>query len=306
MRRHADGTRTGGWRKVWRDQRGQTFPFIVSVLFCLFLVVGVVINVGQAVNRRIYLQMLADTGAFTGATEMARGMNTLAQLNGRIQRAWSILTYATAGFTAAPSCAASDAAVIGYRISYNATNSLMNLVNRGYGQRAAAEARRVTQQNAQDLFPGESISMDESDGWGLKSPRPSTVLVNLVPVPANTPTAPEYPALSPAKVFAKWSCLPPPPPPGRASSFGVWFQKLKSPEIAFVWVVKAPQTRARFFDSFFGPYLIPEMTAAAAARPVGGEIKLAKDKYVAKMVPLRTLKGSVFDARYLTTRPVRH
>ena len=58
--------------------------------------------------------MIADTGAFTGATEMARGLNTLAKLNGKIQRAWSIMTFATAGFTVAPSCLASDAAVAGY------------------------------------------------------------------------------------------------------------------------------------------------------------------------------------------------
>jgi hypothetical protein len=71
-------------------------------------------------------------------------------------------------------------------------------------------------------------------------------------------------------------------------------------------VVKAPAAKARVFDSFFGPYLIPEMTAAAAARPVGGEVKKAKQEYVVKMIPVRDLKGSVYDMRNRVSRAVRH
>jgi hypothetical protein len=288
----------------WRDQRGQTFPFVVVVLFCLFIVAGAVINVGQAVNRRIYVQMLADTGAFTGATEMARGMNTLAQLNGRIQKAWSVLTFATSGFTAGVSCAASDLAVEGYWMVHGATRPLMDLVNTGYGLRAGAEARRVTQFNQRELFPGESLQMGEGDGFGFPSMRPSGKVANLREVMDGT--EPAYRSLSNARHFARWGCVPPPLPPVRVGRFSLWYEKPRDPQVAFVWVVKAPATRARVFDSFFGPNLIPEMTAVAAARPVGGEIKMAKDRYVAKMVPVRRLKGSVFDMRYLTSRTVRH
>ena len=138
-----------------RSERGQTFPFVVVLLFSLFIVAGVVINVGQAVNRRIFLQIAADAGAFTGATEMARGMNTIAQLNGTIQRAWASLTYTTAGFTVSPTCAASVPAVIAYKTVQGVTADLIRLVNLGYGRRARSEAERVTSYNAMDLFPDE-------------------------------------------------------------------------------------------------------------------------------------------------------
>jgi hypothetical protein len=95
-------------------------------------------------------------------------------------------------------------------------------------------------------------------------------------------------------------------PVPRRAGFGLWYEKKPNPRIAFVWVVKAPATRARVFDSFFGPNLIPQMTAVAAARPVGGEIKTAREKYVAKMIPVRELKGSVWDWRNRVMRAIRH
>ena len=289
---------------LWEDQRGQTFPFVVTVLFCLFLIAGAVINVGQAVNRRIFLQMTADAGAFTGATEMARGLNTLAQLNAKIQRAWSSMTYATAGFTVSPQCAASDLGVAGYGTVLGATTELMNLVNSGYGKRAKSEARRVTEYNQRELFPGETLRMDESDGAGLESPRPKDRVVDLRQVPDGT--APIYASLSTARSAAKWACLAGKTQAVRSGLFGLWFEKKPDPQIAFVWVVKAPRIKARVFDSFFGPDLIPEMTAVAAARPVGGEIKTAKEQYIAKMIPVRNLKGSVYDMRFRVSRTVQH
>ena len=289
----------------WRGQRGQTFPFVVVVLFCLFIVAGAVINVGQAVNRRIFLQIAADAGAFTGATEMARGLNTLAQLNGKIQKAWGVMTYSTAGFTVSPSCVASDLGVAGYSTVYGVTTEMMRLVNQGYGKRARAQAERVTKYNQMDLFPGEELDMAESDAdSGLESPRPKDRLVNLTEVMEGT--APVFPSLASAKKRAKWACLAGILPVPRSAGFGLWYEKKPDPRIAFVWVVKAPATRARVFDSFFGPNLIPKMTAVAAARPVGGEIKKAQEKYVAKMIPVRDLKGSVWDWRKRIYRTVHH
>ena len=43
--------------------------------------VGTMVNVGQAINRRMALQIAADAGAWTGATNMAIGMNALADVN---------------------------------------------------------------------------------------------------------------------------------------------------------------------------------------------------------------------------------
>ena len=287
------------------DERGQTFPFVVVLLFALFIVAGVVINVGQAVNRRIFLQVVADAGAFTGATEMARGMNTIADANGTIQRAWGTLTEATKGFTVTP-CAASDLAVAGYGTVAEASTTIIDLVNAGYGMRAQTEAKRVTDYNVMDLFPGEEQLMQagESDNdSGLKSPRPGNHLVDLMEVPSGT--SPNASALSPARKRAAWTCMAILPQP-RTAVFPLWFQKRPGQPIAFVWVVKAPARRARVFDTIFGPDAIPAMTAAAAAKPVGGDIKEAKAEYVAKFIPVRGLVGSIWDAVKRINRQVHH
>ena len=73
----------------WRDERGQMTALVLPLLFVLVLFVAVVANVGQAVNRRIALQVLADTTAYTGGSVMATGMNHLAYWNRQLQRAYA-------------------------------------------------------------------------------------------------------------------------------------------------------------------------------------------------------------------------
>lgn len=302
----ADTTRRKA-RPAFGHERGQTFPFVLTLLLALFIVVGVVINIGQAVNRRIFLQIVADAGAYTGASEMARGMNTIAELNGKIQQAWGSMTYATAGFTLA-SCSASDLGVAGYGSVAGASRILIDLVNQGYGKRARSEALRVTNYNVMDLFPTEEeqIQMGETDSRsGLKSPRPEGRLVDLMEVPGGTP--PMAAALSPARKAAGWGCVtakgqvvP------RSAVFPLWVQKRPGPPIAFVWVVKAPARRARVFDNIFGPMAVPQMTAAAAAKPVGGSIREGKVEYVTKLIPVSGLTGSVWDAMRRISRKVHH
>ena len=288
------------------DERGQTFPFAVTLLFALFIVCAVAIDVGQAVNRRVFLQIVADAGAFTGATEMARGMNTIGDLNLWIQRAWGALTFATVGFTVT-ACPVSDLGVSGYRVFYGATNTMIQLVNIGYGIRARSEAERVTVYNAMDLFPGERLEMRETDLMnGIVSPRPAFRLVDLQEVADGT--RPSAPALSGARKNPTWSCLNVKPPfvEPRSRRFGLWYEKRPGAPIAFVWVVKAPATRARLFDRFFGGRVIPQMTAVAAAKPVGGNIKEGKAEYVAKLIPVRQFKSFEWDRVARRLRQVLH
>lgn len=291
--------------RFFRSERGQTFPFVVVLLFSLFIVAGVVINVGQAVNRRVFLQILADTGAFTGATEMARGMNSIATLNLVIQQAWASMTYSTVGFTVS-ACPASYLGVAGYKTVRGATGEFIRMVNIGYGRRARSEAESVTRFNAEDLFPGETIEMGETDAVnGILQQRPRAHLIDLDEVPSGT--WPEVPALSAARTAATWICMAGPIPTEQSATFSLWFQKRRTPSpVAFVWVVKAPAARARVFDSFFGGRIIPKMTAAAVARPVGGEIKKARARYVAKMVPLYQLRSAVWDLKNRLMRTVHH
>ena len=58
-------------RSITRNERGQSTVLFVMLLSVTALFVAVVGAVGTLVNRRIALQAVADTGAFTGATVMA-------------------------------------------------------------------------------------------------------------------------------------------------------------------------------------------------------------------------------------------
>src|SRR4051812_28843885 len=77
---------------------GQASVMAVTFPFLLILFVGIVVNIGQMVNRRVALQVVADAGAYTGATVMAVQLNAMARWNYEIQQEWASLTRATMGF----------------------------------------------------------------------------------------------------------------------------------------------------------------------------------------------------------------
>lgn len=291
-------------RRLRHDERGQTLVFALTTLLALMLVAAAAVNIGQAVTRRMLLQVLADAGAYTGASVMARGMNTIANENRRIQQAWALTADATLGFTLPP-CVASDTAIAAYGVAQSALARLIRALNEGYGARAASEAQRVTRYNAVDLFPGERLTMGESDAdSGLNPQRPADRLTELEEVPDGTD--PAVSSLSPGSKLRAWACFGLLVQP-RVQTFDLWFQrKPDAPPTAFLWVVKAPRRQARFFDRFFGPYAVPEMTAAAVAKPVGGEIRRGRAEYVAKLMPLRNVRARVFDAWFRRSRPIHH
>jgi hypothetical protein len=79
----------------------------------------------------------------------------------------------------------------------------------------------------------------------------------------------------------------------------------------FVWHVKAPRTKALFFDSLFGGDSIPAMRAVAAAKPTEGSIQRGDSNYVAKMVPVRKtmIAPAIFDnmlTGLFKVRPILH
>jgi hypothetical protein len=293
--------------RLWRGERGQVFAFVATILFGMFLFAAASINIGQAVTRRILLQMTADAGAFTGATVMAQGLNTIAQQNLRIQRAWGAMATATAAFTLPP-CLASDMGTAFYGVASGRLAYMIRRLNTAYGQRASAEARQVTEYNAVDLFPSERLAMGESHGpSGIRRQRPDGRLVDLEQVPHGTMVAPGVASPTPGYRQWTWSCLSIPALEPRTGVFQLWYRaKRSSMPMAFVWTVTAPATSARAFDTFFGPMAIPEMTAAAVARPVGGEIALGRSLYVAKMTPLRNVVARVYDSYFRRQRSVSH
>ena len=130
-----------GWPAASAREDGQAFVFVLTILFALLLLVATSVNIGQAVNRRILLQVVADAGAFTGATEMARGMNTIAEQNGRIQRAWATMVQATR-FYELPPCGPNDQAVGAYGRAQGNLARVIRAVNAGYG--GGRPRRRMT------------------------------------------------------------------------------------------------------------------------------------------------------------------
>lgn len=64
-----------------QDQRGTMSIVTVFTVLFLTMVLGMVMNVGREVDRKIRLQNAADAAAYSGGVVIARGMNTLAFAN---------------------------------------------------------------------------------------------------------------------------------------------------------------------------------------------------------------------------------
>ncbi len=304
-------------------ERGQATVFVVSLLFVMLLFVAVVANVGQAVNRRIALQMVADTGAYTGASIMATGLNQLALWNAALQYTWALFTNPTSpvytpfqfqrvGLSAIPSgyCKSIEG-WIGY---WSALRDGINLVysaeNLGYGLLASSEARSTSEFNAADLFPGEQLEYREFDSFadlrddplGAIPPARSVLTLDQSPLVDDgtplraVPVVRRVPGSSLLFVHAErtlnYGCVDNAGwiPYLRWSSrrFVTWYRHSDGVQ-SFVWIVKAPAIRARMFDSFFGGNAIPEMKAAAVAKPTGGSIEEGRREYIVKIMPVATV-----------------
>jgi hypothetical protein len=274
---------------------GQSTAMVVSMLFFLVLFVGVVVDVGQAVNRRIALQITADAGAYTGASAMAIGMNDMARWNKRMQDFWAGLTIATLGFTVVP-CEVAEPALTAYDRGRELLGNFYETVNRGFATIPYDEAKRVSRYNSYDFFPGEVevfeadrdsyVEWDSDADVGIESSRPRDRLVVSPQVEDGTMPVTRLPALSPSRRHVTFTCTTLAPPFIRIidRDIDVWYEKAQGTDF-FVWRVKAPATRALMFDEVFGPNAIPEMKAVAVAQPVGGSIKDGEPRYIVNMVP---------------------
>jgi hypothetical protein len=286
-------------REARRGERGQSTVMIVSLLMVFMLLTSMVVNVSQAVNRRVALQIVADAGAWTGATSMAVGMNKLAEINQYIQAFWSVMTIGVVGFTVTE-CDVGDASVDVYDAARTILGIAYHVMNVGWAQMPRLEARKVSTTNIYDLFPGENpdtFEMDETDNEPdarLKQARDQLFLAPSEEVPDGTdPDFPVY--LSGSRKSAQWVCFTvwPPSIQSRSHNFDVWFQRGSTSVQYFVWRVTSPPVDALLFNEFFGP--IPEMKAVGVAKPVGGDIKKGDDDYITKMMPTSRVIGSFFD-----------
>jgi hypothetical protein len=293
--------------------RGQSTAMVIVMLWVLILFVALVANVGQAVNRRVALQVVADAGAYTGATKMAEGMNYIAYANGTIQDYWALATEAWLANTAAfDTCAGFDAINDLYEGLYQAMNIPIQIIDGfgpfGYGGAIGGglvhvEAKGVSDENAGDLFPGETINYREYSNPDASAMEEGIILpkrdlfrlVDIEQVPDGTDPNTKYPSLPPLGKGSKTSITQPcltvcglvPCVLPESWNFDVWYKKSSTDVKYFVWIAEAPATRVMIFDAFFGPNAMPKMVAAAAARPVGGSIEKGEPRYVAQLVPMK-------------------
>ena len=279
------------------SERGQSTPFFLCFLVLMTVMVGTMVNVGQAINRRMALQILADAGAWTGATNMAIGMNGLAKVNG-----WrhDIEPVASVGVPIAGLIGLDDVMQKIFEVGTTIINFVDMGIQIGYAKIPYDEAARVTFYNAHDLFPGEQLEWFEGFRPGLIS-NGSDQVGNEVPFTKSRPTVctdqpfldetifvlPCLVDIEPIKntVYYVEPCFPFGYCP-TSYTYVKWYEK-SDEIISFIWVVRAPEAKPIFnpFD-VFGDDAIPSMVAAAHAKPLGGTIESSDDDYRVKMMPL--------------------
>ncbi len=283
------------------------------MLFTLAMFVALVVNVGQLVNRRVALQVIADAGAWSGATVQAVQLNHYAFWSRLVQNAYKNASGVSFGFRVSECWSGVAATGMFYYAQSGMVRAGLNFANKAYG-----EAERHSLFNIDDLFPGERNNFDFStmalvnDGMVLAPLRGNIVPMPLrkgdtlytgdhrwsreTPVQLATEFSVGFMGRLPWAVSKagsgneNWQCgtlLPP-------TSFRIYMvgpagyklQKLVQPYI-FVWkVTERRPTRAFFFDRFFGPNAVPAMTAVAVAKAVGGDVQKGLSRYRAKMVPV--------------------
>jgi len=306
-------------RARYRSQRGQSTALVITMLMVFVIFTSMVVNVGQAVNRRIALQMVADAGAFTGGTRMAEALNYISFANGVIQDWWAMTTVAWAAASLIPppgTCSAFDGINSAYKGIYQIYNIPIQAINYTYANIPYTEAKRVSEYNIRDMFPGEQLNKfefkeaDYSMETGFVLPaRDFLPMMSIEEVPDGTDPETSYPAVWPLGGGAKSSHTQPcwttcgilPCVLPETWSFPLWYKKSSDSTKYFVWLVKAPKTKGLMFDGFFGPDLIPEMRAIAVSRPVGGSIEKGDARYTVQMMPaskVMTLGGLIRDEHY--------
>jgi hypothetical protein len=266
-----------------------------------------VANVGQAVNRRVMLQMVADAGAFTGASAQATMMNTISEFNQIIDTTWDVATaimlYWTFQF-----CGVDDAVTAIYRIIETIMSIMIRVSNHGGAAWALMEAEMVTRQNIRDLFPDGSVHTPiQSFGSLLSSPSAAGTgashIYNMTQAWPTLFSGFQLVALEQETVTKNWICYTPPfSISSKSGSFNLPWEKSNEDEVTrFYWWVTADPVDALVLPRKpwmpFGFPQVPAMTAAALAKPIGGDIAPDENgaEYVARLIPLSTIEARFAD-----------
>lgn len=289
--------------KRLRDQSGQTTFFVLCSFLTFFMFFALVANVGQAVNRRVMLQMVADAGAFSGASAQASALNTISTFNKTIDDAFDLTTVLMLGWTI-QYCGVDETIVGIYQAVETILSTMIRVTNHGGAAWSIMEAEMVTRQNIRQLFPDGKVHspLDSAPAFLTGAGLGPSHLYNareawpaffsglqLVRLRQNTET--KY-----------WTCYAYPATfTSKSRNLRLAWEKEDEEEVTrFYWWVTSDPVDALVMPKRdwmpFGFPQIPQMTAVALAKPVGGDIKPGGRgaTYVARMIPL-----SIIEARFL-------
>lgn len=291
-------------RSVVRDEKGQTTLFVLSSFMVFFMLFALVANVGQAVNRRVMLQMVADAGAFSGASAQATALNTISEFNQIIDTSWDV-TQALMLYFTFQFCGVDDAIGAVYRIIETVMSIMIRISNHGGAVWALMEAEMVTRQNIRELFPDGSVHTPlESVPSLLSSPSSAGMgashIINLQKAWPSLFSGFATVRLQQESVTKNWICYTPPfSVSSKSGTFNMPWKKTKSDEVTrFYWWVTADPVDALVLPRKswmpFGFPQVPAMTAVALAKPIDGDVAPDKRgaKYVARLIPLKTINAT--------------
>jgi hypothetical protein len=282
-------------------ESGQTTIFVMASFLTLFLFFALVANVGQAVNRRVMLQMAADAGAFTGASAQASGLNMISYYNGLIKKSWTATQILMLGFTVQV-CGVDEIITRAYQVIQKALSVTIKVANHGGAAWALMEAEEVTRQNLQQLFPDgsaktpiQSLGLSFSSFRSLKGTAGHLHNMNRAWPELFDDFA--LVDLEEGSVTKRWVCFTKHSVHRKSRKFKLWFEKDDEDEVTrFYWWVTTEEVPALVMPDLFGT--IPAMTAVALAKPIGGDIapKGNGPVYVAKLIPVSTLGDTMWSS----------
>ena len=293
-------------RRRLGDESGQTTIFVLCSFLTFFMFFALVANVGQAVNRRVLLQMVADTGAFSGASAQATALNTISEFNDVIDTAWDWTTVLMLGWTI-QYCGVDEFITRTYQAIETIMSTLIRVTNHGGAAWAIMEAEMVTQENIRHLFPDQSVHspldsfpslLDSPSAAGLGASH----IYNVNQAWPSLFSGVRLVRLKQKTATRSWTCYSyPATVMFKTRDFKLSWEKEVDDEVTrFYWWVTADPVDALVLPRRdwlpFGFPQLPQMTAVALAKPVGGDIEPGgeSDQYVARMIPL-----SIIDAKFL-------
>ena len=293
-------------RRRLGDESGQTTFFVLCSFLTFFMFFALVANVGQAVNRRVLLQMVADAGAFSGASAQASALNTISTFNKVIDDAFTVTTVLMLGWTI-QYCGLDEVITRIYQAIETIMSTLIRVTNHGGAVWAIMEAEMVTRENIRHLFPDGTVH-SPLDSFPSLLDSPSSMGTGASHI-YNVNQA--WPALFSGVQLVRlkqkdttkyWTCYSYPVTfQAKSRNFKLSWEKEDDDEVTrFYWWVTADPVDTLVLPKTatmpFGFPQLPQMTAVALAKPIGGDIEPGGEgaKYVARMIPL-----SIIDAKFL-------